>query len=506
MAHHLSLAKAAFGASLLRHDVTKVSRDELPQFHSAFEAVLSNCSRQNIQTCKGWLLENVAVSATRITAFGRFLANTSKHLASQADETASSTVPRQRLHILYLLNDLLHHSRYHATDKDLHTTLTQSLHPFLSELFQLATKDAKPKISRRLQDLVEIWQGAEYLEKNLLDRIADILTGIGPGTTEEVQAEPKLERATKELPYNLPATHGDPSLPFYDLPAGNLMPLIVPNSSQPMRADDIRALHFSAGAADESLVNALKDFLVDVQSMDDTVAHLEKTGLHPEMDEMGQIWYRDEAGDLIGDTYYGWSRAFCEKMRGRDRSESGDASQRSGSGRSSRSRSRSRVKRRRYSTSDDGRSGMSRSYSRSRSRRRSPSRGRAASRSRSRSISPEQSRPMLGRSQHPDLPPHPSHYSPIPPPPPAHGLPSKPPAQFGGALVLPPPDWTGPWPPPPPPPASQLPGNAGFPNLPFPPPPPPSSFPTQPGAWPPYPPAPPPGYPYGGNNTYNGRR
>ena len=451
-------------------------------------------------------MENVAVSATRITAFGKFLATTSKHLASQANGTAAANVPRQRLHILYLLNDLLHHSKYHARDTDLHTTLTQCLQQFLPELFQLAMEDAKPKISRRLQTLVEIWQGAQYLETNLLDRITDILTGVGPGTTEEIKAEQKPERATKELPYNLPATHGDPSLPFYDLPAGNLMPLIVPNSSQPMRADDIRALQFSAGAADESLVNALKDFLVDVQSIDDTVAHLEKAGVHPEMDEMGQIWYRDQTGDLVGDTYYGWSRAFCEKMRGRDRSGSGYASQRSHSRGSSRSRSRSRVKRRRYSTSDDGHSELSRSYNRSRSRRRSLSRGRDVSRSRSRSISPVQSRPMLGRLQQPDLPTQPSNHPPNPLPQSAHGLPLKPPTQFGGAPVIPPPYWSGPWPPPPPPPPSQLPGNAGFPNLPFPPPPPPN-FPSQPGAWPPYPPAPPPGYPYGGNGTYNnGRR
>ncbi|KIV86475.1 hypothetical protein PV11_02086 [Exophiala sideris] len=506
MAHHLSLAKAAFGAFLLRPDVTKVSRDDLPQFHNAFEAVLANCSRQNIQTCKEWLVGNVVVSATRVSALGKFLATTSKHLASQTGETAAIDVPRQRLHILYLLNDLLHHCRYHATDKDLYTTLTQSLQPFLPELFRLAVEDAKPKISRRLQDLVEIWQEAKYLEKNLLNRITDILTGSSPSTTEEVQVEPKPERATKELPYNLPATHGDPSLPFYDLPAGNLMPLIAPNSSQPMRADDIRALQLSAGAADESLVNALKDFLVDVQSMDDSMAHLDKSGVQPEMDEMGQIWYRDDAGDLVGDTYYGWSRAFCEKMRRRDRSNSGDESQRSRSRSSSRSRSRSRVKRRRYSTSDDGRSRMSRSYSRSRSRHGGPSRGRDPSRSRSRSISPEQSRPMLGRSQQPDVPPHPSHHSPIPPSAPAHSLPSKPPAQFGGVPILPPPNWTGPWPPPPPPPPSQLSGNAGFPNLPFPPPPPPPNFPTQPVAWPPYPPAPPPGYPYGGNGRYNERR
>ncbi|KAK5262766.1 hypothetical protein LTR96_011742, partial [Exophiala xenobiotica] len=66
-----------------------------------------------------------------------------------------------------------------------------------------------------------------------------------------------------------------------------------------------------SGPADESLVNALKDFLHDVKGLDKTVAYLEDKGVNPEIDEMGQISYRDEAGDVVGDTYYGWSRSLC---------------------------------------------------------------------------------------------------------------------------------------------------------------------------------------------------
>jgi len=48
-AHHATIAKASFAASLLRPDVTKITRDDLPQFHSVFEAAVARCSRQNIQ-------------------------------------------------------------------------------------------------------------------------------------------------------------------------------------------------------------------------------------------------------------------------------------------------------------------------------------------------------------------------------------------------------------------------------------------------------------------------
>ncbi len=49
MAAHISIAKAAFGASLLRPDATKVSREDLPIFHDAFNAMLLQCSSRNIQ-------------------------------------------------------------------------------------------------------------------------------------------------------------------------------------------------------------------------------------------------------------------------------------------------------------------------------------------------------------------------------------------------------------------------------------------------------------------------
>lgn len=48
-AHHMSLAKATFAASLLRPDVTKVSRDDLAQFQATFEKTLRKCTPKHIQ-------------------------------------------------------------------------------------------------------------------------------------------------------------------------------------------------------------------------------------------------------------------------------------------------------------------------------------------------------------------------------------------------------------------------------------------------------------------------
>ncbi|EXJ93483.1 hypothetical protein A1O1_01875 [Capronia coronata CBS 617.96] len=522
-AHHIAIAKASFAASLLRPDVVKVSRDDLPKFHSAFEATLVHCSRHNIQSCKDWLLQNVLVAPARIAAFGKFLTTVSRYLALPPDGSVKVSLARQRLHILYLVHDLLHHSKYHTPEATPLDRVTSSLQPYLLDLFQFARPERKTKVSRRLQDLLEIWRQEHYFGADVLVQLEKVLSGAQPQAAVKPEERAGSNGEVKQAPYVLPATHGDPSLPFYDLPAGNLMPHIVPNSSQPIRPDDVQALRFSSGPADDSLINALKDFLDDVQGIEDRISKLDKEASSLEIDEMGQISYHDEAGDVVGDTYYGWSRAFCEKMKRRGRSDTDGSPRQVSSANSSRSRSRGRghipYKRRRYSDSTDDRSRTPRSYSRSTSRprytgprtERSDSRNRSRNRSRSRSSGHSRPRDSKGAG----LPPGQNFISsmpssitlPIPPPPPGMGFPFPPPPPFQpGGLPFPPPrppNWVGPWPPLPPPPPTYLSSNPVIHNLHFPPPPPnlPTPPPPPPAGWPP-----PPGTAYGGNNGYPGGR
>ncbi|EXJ91767.1 hypothetical protein A1O3_00317 [Capronia epimyces CBS 606.96] len=314
-AHHIVIAKASFAAALLRPDVIKVSRDDLLTFHSALEAALVRCSRHNIQNCKEWLLQNVIVSADRVGAFGKYLTTLSRHLALPPDETVKTSLARQRLHILYLVSDLLHHSKYHTSEASLLGRVTSSLQPFLLDLFQSALSERKRKLLRRLEDLLELWEHEQYFGRDVFAQLRDALADVQPQTAPVSQEQATAQGEAKEPPYVLPATHGDPSLRFYDLPAGNLVPHIIPNSSQPIRPDDVHALRLPSGPADESLVNALKEFLDDVQGINERISKLEKNGVTLEFDEMGEISYHGEAGDLVGDTYYGWSRSFCPTVQ-----------------------------------------------------------------------------------------------------------------------------------------------------------------------------------------------
>jgi hypothetical protein len=47
--HEVAVAKATFAASLLRPDVTKINRDEVPHFHTLIENVMHNGSTTSIQ-------------------------------------------------------------------------------------------------------------------------------------------------------------------------------------------------------------------------------------------------------------------------------------------------------------------------------------------------------------------------------------------------------------------------------------------------------------------------
>ncbi|RMZ90062.1 hypothetical protein DV736_g2709, partial [Chaetothyriales sp. CBS 134916] len=313
--HHLIVAKATFAASLLRPDVTKIDRSELPHFHFLLETATIRCSSSNIQKCKQWLLDHILSSSQRTSSFARYLTAFAKY-AQVPDGQKPCSSQRQHLHILYLLNDLLHHAKYHAADDTMKYDLTQAFQSPLFELVRQASVSAKARVRKRLKSLLSLWEDAGYFEANVIATthkvINDPSTSIEP---EEKSATHAI--TTREAPYIMPATHGDPSLPFYELPAGNLMLHIIPNKAIAMRPHSIRPLQLTPGPADESLANAVRDFLKDIETIDHEFDLLDDPNVTAEISEMGQVLYRNEAEDLVGDTYFGWSRAFCEKMTAR---------------------------------------------------------------------------------------------------------------------------------------------------------------------------------------------
>ena len=479
------------------------------------------------------MLENIIQSTGRFSALGKYLIALATSFADTQSQPATEmrkpSSKRKRLHILYLLNDNLYHAKYRAGD----ASVCSKLQPILVDLFGSAASFTNcPKHQRKLADLLDLWEEMDYYSREYINKLRETIKNAaeagsyieGGGSPEDEAHGPSIKIA-KSTPYVMPAMHGDPSTPWYDLPAGNLMPHIVPNSTRPINPDMIKPLQFVAGPADETLVTAVKSLLEDVKNIFGGETDSDERQSW-DIDELGQPIVLDEiTGEVIdGEGYYGWSQTFCEKMKrrrkGLDRPD-GDRDR----ARTSRSRSSSRGRKRRRYSGSEGSSPAGHRASRRRSdyslsRTPSPAGRRGTKGGRSRSRSPSRSR-TYSRSRSPDSPRQADARSFQPPPDRPEGYPPNPPPPFmaPGSFQN---GFNPPFPPPPPPPNAPYSGPGQqpygswpvppppFPNAPWPPPPPPpgpGNFQQSQGGFPPPPPAPggwsPPTQQHGNGRGYN---
>ncbi|ELR08874.1 hypothetical protein VC83_01767 [Pseudogymnoascus destructans] len=431
--HQIAIAKATFAASLLRPDPVPVPRDDVAQFHTLLGAVSTQCSPTNIQKCKRWVLSNVIQSTTRITALAKFLAALSASF-SDADRSAlvsakrETSAKRKRLHILYLISDLI----YHTKIRDRDTSFADNFLPLLANhISSAASFKNSPKHLRKIQRLLDIWEEKHYYSTNDINKIRQTVetaqpsnsTTNEPGDSDSRTVSNVAAKSAKDAPFTMPAMHGDQNLPWYDLPAGNLMQHIIPNSTRPIDPTLVKPMRFVPGQVDEELLASVKAFLEEVETIYDPIACQDENESRAwDVDEVGRRILRDDLGDVVaGDEgYYGWSTTLCEKMKKRmNKNKSGPpGTERSRvlNRNSSRSRSSSRdshhAKKRRYA----GSHASSRSRSRSSSRSRSPSQ----SRFRGRNIPFEGAQPEMP-TPHSAAPPyhqqHQQHRQHFPPPP-----------------------------------------------------------------------------------------
>ena len=423
------------------------------------------------------------------------------------------SIKRKRLYLLYLVNDILYHAKYHSND----ASICGKIQPLLVNLLgSAASFTGCPKQHRKIHELLKLWEENDYYSREYIDKLREAVKNAAEaGKYEEGRTAPSrngshdaVSKIARSAPFVMPALHGDASTPWFDLPAGNLMPHIVPNSTRPINADLLKPLQLVAGPADDDLVLAVKSLLYDAQKIYGSTEQDDK--LAWDVDQLGQPIVLDEiTGEMLeGEGYYGWSRTFCEKMKRRRKGlDQADRDGDSGRGSRSQSRSSSRSRKRlRYSQSDDEsspenyrRSRGRRQYSSSRSQSpdvqrlpsnghsRPPSRNRSDSRSSRRSPSPQKLE-MYQRNSGPSARPEGLPQKlPMPPPVPFQG--------YNAQFPPPPPPFPPPpnlqfnnWPPPLPA-VHNLPNTFNPPNPsqnwppPPPPPPPPPQFEHQPGAY-----------------------
>ncbi|KAI4599834.1 hypothetical protein KJ359_001570 [Pestalotiopsis sp. 9143b] len=472
----LAIAKVSFSAVLLRPDPVSCSRADIDDFLGQLDATLLRCSPANVQKSKQWILGHVVQSSKRVAALGKYLAALASSFSVDLAASRKAREPsskRKRLHILYLLNDVLHHVCVRQREGGFSAQLESFLPPLVQSTAAFANC---PKHQKKVIDLLDLWSEQRYFSDAFVSKLRSIardaptsqVASNGHGDSDS--APTSGTKLSKDTPYVMPAMHGDANVPWYDLPAANWLPVIEPNSTRPMNPSMIKPLQLVPGPADKILVEAVQNLLADV---DRIYAKDSSFGEDPseDMDMLGQRFVLDESTGNItgGQTYYGWSRDFCQKMKqrrkktnGLDGDDRGRSLSRSLSRSISRSSSRPAFKKSRVSDSRSrSRSpsrdrGSRRSFSRDRYRRRSFSRSRSSSprrrrrysrsRSRSRDYSPP---PNPGPPKDYNKPNHNGHQNyPATPSQPPFPVPNFP---FGVTPPPPPPNWQSPWPPPPPP-------------------------------------------------------
>ncbi|KAI9667080.1 MAG: hypothetical protein M1831_001257 [Alyxoria varia] len=430
--HSVAIAKASLAAGLLRPDPSSVSRDEITKLHTKLDDAITKCTPANIQTCKNWLLDNVVPSSARTVAFGKYVAALSSSLDNEGSDLkravsiTSSGRPSARrkcLHILYLINDLLHHTRYHSQSASVHAAFASNIQQQLPTLAASATSidDPKnPKRNRKLSDLLGLWDENGYYSQEYIRKLRQAVDSARTYYSNEEKASVYQHSSkgdgskhAKGTPFVMPATHGDTSTPWYDLPAGNLIPHIIPNSTAPINPKLVRPMQFMAGPAEESLVGVVKDFLQDVSSIYDDTATAVQENQVADIDDMGQPLVKDEITGALTprEGYYGWSISFCERMKKRRRDGPTPREELSGRSRSpSFSQSPPPRKRRRESSASSRHSRSdTRSRSRSRSAKRRPHRNASRSPSAQRQRYSSSRSPAPRPSSNPQRPPPSMH-------------------------------------------------------------------------------------------------
>ncbi|KAL2889352.1 Calcium homeostasis endoplasmic reticulum protein [Ceratocystis lukuohia] len=295
--HQLAITKASLSSALFRKDPVACDRNDIDTFHNLLHEAVQRCSPPNVQACKNWIAEHIVPSATRIAALGRFFC---AYIDTLVDPTAEAPkkpkARRKRLHVLYIVNDILHHTLAQSPDNIFLQSFESSLKPLFASA---AAVEKSTKHISKLNELIRIWEERQYVAAKTIDTLRDTMTGALADTSAhnaamDIAPDPvKGPTLTKEVPYMLPSIHGDPAVPWYDLPASTWLPHMTPNSTKPMTPSMIKPLHMNAGPPDKALVDAVKGLLSNVDQIyaKDCSLDLQE---HTDINELGEVVSLDE--------------------------------------------------------------------------------------------------------------------------------------------------------------------------------------------------------------------
>lgn len=299
-------------------------------------------------------MRHVAPSSVLSSVLGRYLVALADSFAPVAAEptagqrrdprtgtdgntTKPTSARRKRLHLLYVVSDVLFHVTFRdpGAGQAFTASIELSLVPLVSSAASFVNA---PKHLRKVSSLVDLWAEKQYFSDSVIAQLRAVVEE-GPRVAKERQQKGRYQQSqsqgqtgrsaggtqppsSKELPFLLPAVHGDPATPWYDLPAANWLAVLEPNSTRPMNPSALKPLPMNPGPAPPALVASVRDLLVDVERMfggPSSGSRAADQWDDADVDPLGERVEVDAfSGDILdGDTYYGWSRTFCRRMKER---------------------------------------------------------------------------------------------------------------------------------------------------------------------------------------------
>lgn len=222
---------------------------------------------------------------------------------------------RNRLDLLFVVNDALHADKYHHNSNERNGLLGNEFTPHLVELVELAASCAVEKGSqseKQLRAVINYWAVNRLVSNEALKALKE-------------QADETLLQAQGGVPvrkrnYLLPEYHGDRSAPWYELPASYMLDQMIKDPNRPLDPHRVRMTRFDKKPASAHVRKLLDNYFEHID-----LKHT-PTGDNPTgetknynvcLDPMGQIVKRDKAtGESITVANgYGWSMKFCQDMQ-----------------------------------------------------------------------------------------------------------------------------------------------------------------------------------------------
>ncbi|XP_047123760.1 calcium homeostasis endoplasmic reticulum protein isoform X1 [Hydra vulgaris] len=129
---------------------------DLEEFRVLLQKLILACTKDNIQNGKTWIVENCK-SYEQFTAIGRFL----------FQRMLEESLPfQQKLHIVYLTNDLLHHSR----KKDV-PLLQEGLQNYILPIVAIVHNGEAADNQQKLAKVVKIWETQKFFSPDILEKL-----------------------------------------------------------------------------------------------------------------------------------------------------------------------------------------------------------------------------------------------------------------------------------------------------------------------------------------------